>query len=264
MILGSLLGLIFSGWLIAASIMLILWLSYLYSKEPAVVDIGWSASIGCATWWMFHHVPPGGVRQWVLFFCVAFWSARLVTLLLMRARKGQKDQRYVELSSRWKSGLSWKYFVFFQAQALSVALLVTPIALSFLVLEPTWTYWDTFGTLFYFIGMAGEMIADQQMVRFRGDPNNRKKVCNVGLWYYSRHPNYFFESVIWISYAVIGMNHPQWFIGWVSPAVIIISILKVTGIPPTEQRLLASKGEAYREYQRTTSAFIPMPPRGAR
>lgn len=261
MTLDNLLTLVFSGWLIAAFIMLILWFTYLYSKEPAVVDIGWTASIGCSTWWMFHHVPDGGLRQWVLIFCVAFWSVRLVTLLVMRMRKGQKDKRYVELSLRWKSGLNWKYFIFFQAQAMSVALLVTPLALSFLASEPTWTYWDTIGTLLYIIGMSGELMADQQMVRFRCDPNNRKKVCNVGLWRYSRHPNYFFESVIWISYAIIAMNHPEGLIGWVSPTVIIISILKITGIPPIEQRLLACKGDAYREYQRTTSSFIPMPPR---
>ena len=142
-----------------------------------------------------------------------------------------------------------------------MALLVTPVALSFLAPEPMWTYWDTTGTLLYIIGMSGELVADQQMVGFRCDPSNRKKVCNVGLWRYSRHPNYFFESVIWISYAVIAMNNTQGLIGWISPALIIISILKITGIPPTEQRLLASKGDAYKEYQRTTSAFIPLPPR---
>jgi steroid 5-alpha reductase family enzyme len=137
-----------------------------------------------------------------------------------------------------------------------------PIAFSFLAPETNWTCWDTFGTSLYFIGIIGEWAADWQMVQFRLDANNRKKVCNTGLWYYSRHPNYFFESIIWISYAVIAMNHPQGFIGWISPIMIIVSILKVTGIPPTEKRLLASKGNAYREYQRTTSAFIPMPPKG--
>lgn len=253
--------LVLSGWLIAAFIMLILWFSYLYSKEPAVVDIGWAASIGCATWWMFHQAPTEGLRQWALVFYVTFWSVRLVTLLAIRMKKGQKDQRYVELSLHWKNALNWKYFIFFQAQALSVALLVVPIALFFLAPAPSWTYWDTIGTLLYIIGMSGELVADQQMARFRCDPNKRKKVCNEGLWRYSRHPNYFFESIIWVSYAVMGMNHPQGFIGWISPLVIIISILKITGIPPTEQRLLASKGDAYREYQRTTSVLIPMPPR---
>ncbi|MFT4554285.1 MAG: steroid 5-alpha reductase family enzyme [Chlamydiales bacterium] len=261
MTLVNLLTLVFSGWLIAAFIMLILWLSYLYHKEPAVVDIGWITSIGCTTWWMFYQVPSGGLRQWVLIFCVAFWSLRLVNLLVMRLRKGQKDQRYVELSSKWKSGLKWKYLILFQAQALSVALLVIPIAFSFLAPESTWTSWDTVGSLLYIIGITGELMADQQMVRFKSDLNNRKKVCNMGLWRYSRHPNYFFESLIWTSYAVISMNHPLGFIGWLSPGVIIISILKITGIPPTEQQLLVSKGDAYREYQRTTSMFIPMPPR---
>lgn len=255
------LTLIFSAWLIAACIMLILWISYLYTKEPSIVDIGWTASIGCATWWMFYHVPVEGFRQWVILFSVTFWSARLIMLLIIRMQKGQKDQRYVELSLRWKNGLNWKYFIFFQAQALSVALLLIPIALAFLAKQPHWTYWDTFGFLLYVVGITAEILADKQMARFRDHPNNCKKVCNEGLWRYSRHPNYFFESMIWISYAVIAMNHPLGLIGWISPAVIIISIVKITGIPPTEQRLLTSKGDAYREYQRKTSAFIPIPPK---
>jgi len=253
--------LLLGGWLISSMIMLLLWVYYLFSKEPSVVDIGWSASIGCATWWMFFTVPSLGLRQWVLFGFVTFWSLRLAFLLIERIKKGQKDQRYNDLSMHWKSGLMWKYFIFFQAQAFSVALLVTPIALSFLAPNISWSLWDTIGTILFLIGMSGELIADKQMARFRSDSKNQKRVCNVGLWHYSRHPNYFFESVIWISYAVIAMNHPQGFIGWISPITIIFCLLKITGIPPTEKRLLSSKGDAYRQYQQTTSMFIPMPPK---
>lgn len=257
----NLITLILGGWLIAAFIMLIMWFSYLYNKKPEFVDVGWTLSIGCVSWWMFHHVKAVGTRQWILLFFVGFWSFRLVVLLLVRMIKGQKDQRYVELSTHWKNGLNWKYFIFFQAQAISVGLLMIPIALSFLAKDATWSYWDTAGTLIYIIGISGELVADQQMMRFRRNLNNRKKVCNVGFWRYSRHPNYFFESLIWISYAFIAMNHPLGLIGWISPTVIIICMLKITGIPPTERRLLASKGDEYREYQRKTSAFIPLPPR---
>jgi len=252
--------LVAEGWLIASLIMLVLWLLYLYKGDPSVVDIGWTASIGCATWWMYHHVPEFGLRQTVLLLCVASWSLRLSTLLIMRILKGQKDRRYVSLSSRWKNGLTWKYFLFFQAQALSVAILIIPVALAYLAQEPLWTAWDTASVLVFIVGISGEAIADQQMSRFRSNTNTNQKICNTGLWRYSRHPNYFFEWTIWISYALAGMNHPEGIVGWISPAVMLISILMITGIPPTEERLLLSKGEAYKKYQRTTSRFIPLPP----
>ena len=250
--------LILGGWLIAALIMLALWLVYLFTKSPSIVDIGWGGSIGSAACWMYFYVPEISLRQHTIFFCVIFWSLRIVALLISRISKGQKDQRYVELSERWKTNLSWKYFLFFQAQAISVALLITPIALSYLALESFWTYWDTIGLLLFFIGFFGEVIADYQMAKFRQDLSNQKRVCDIGLWYYSRHPNYFFEWVIWLSYSLVAMNHLYGVVGWISPAILLFSILKVTGIPPTEKRLLKSKGDMYNQYQKTTSAFIPM------
>ncbi len=47
----------------------------------------------------------------------------------------------------------------------------------------------------------------------------------------------------------------------ISPAIISFFLLRVTGIPATERQALRSRGDAYREYQRTTSAFVPLPPR---
>jgi steroid 5-alpha reductase family enzyme len=254
-------NLVMEAWIIAALIMLIFWLFYLYKDTPSIVDIGWAGSIGCVSWWMYSAVPESGLRQLAVFLCTMFWSVRLSALLIGRMLKGQTDRRYVELSRHWRSGLAWKYFLFFQAQALSVALLAVPLALTYLAPESTWTTWDTLGLALFVTGVCGETIADQQMVRFRSSSEARAKVCKIGLWRYSRHPNYFFEWLIWISYALFGMNHPDGFAGWISPAVILISVLKITGIPPTEERLLASKGEAYREYQRTTSPFIPLPPK---
>lgn len=248
------------SWGLSIAIMLVLWLYSLYSKEPAIVDIGWGGSIGLASWWMFSQIQEPNWRQWLLFFFVSLWSLRIVGLLVQRMMKGQKDYRYVRLSEHWKEGLAWKYFIFFQAQALTVAILVVPIALSYTT-SLAWTFWDSLGFALFVIGILGEGLADYQMACFRNDPENKTKVCNVGLWYYSRHPNYFFEWIIWMSYAVVAMSHPWGWIGWVSPLLIFTSIFKVTGIPPTEERLLASKGDLYREYQRTTSSFFPFPPR---
>jgi steroid 5-alpha reductase family enzyme len=90
-------------------------------------------------------------------------------------------------------------------------------------------------------------------------------VCDVGLWSWSRHPNYFFEWCVWIGYAVFGLAFwPHGAIALVPQAIILGSILGVTGIPPTENQALRSKGEAYRAYQARVSRFIPMPPKRTR
>lgn len=256
----SAIQLVLGSWIMAAVILFLLWLVYLWRKDPSIVDIGWAGSIGYVTWWMFNYSSGGGLRRWVLLLSVLAWSFRLVGLLLIRMFKGQGDQRYIELSKHWNQGLAWKYFIFFQAQAVTVAILVIPVALSLLAPNASWSAWDTFGFVLFGAAFVAEVIADRQMSAFRAQPETQGKVCNSGLWYYSRHPNYFFEWLIWVSYALIAMNHPYGWLGWISPALILFSIFKVTGIPPTEERLLASKGDAYREYQRTTSIFIPLPP----
>ena len=261
---NSWLMLVAEGWLISALIMFVLWLFYLYMNEPSVVDIGWGGSIGCVAWWMYWSVPELGLRQIVVLIAASCWSVRLSSLLISRMLKGQRDRRYIELSESWKENLARNYLVFFQAQALSVALLTVPFALALLAPDSAWSAWDTAGALVFVVGFLGESIADQQMVRFRADPHKKKDVCDRGLWRYSRYPNYFFEWLIWISYSLLAMNHSAGLVGWISPSVILVSIVKITGIPPTEERLLASKGDVYREYQRTTSAFIPMPPRRKR
>jgi steroid 5-alpha reductase family enzyme len=86
-------------------------------------------------------------------------------------------------------------------------------------------------------------------------------VCTRGLWRYSRHPNYFFEWLIWVSYAVFALSAPWGWIGLIAPASILYLLLRVTGIPLTEQQSIRSKGAAYLRYQQTTSAFVPWFPR---
>ncbi|NCF71520.1 MAG: DUF1295 domain-containing protein [Chlamydiales bacterium] len=257
----SLLEDFFIVWTISASIMLFLWLSYLITKEPAIVDVGWGASIGLSTYGLFYNLEIANLRSLLVLFCVLLWSIRISALLLMRLYKGLVDKRYIELSGKWKKKRSLKYFIFFQAQALTVPLLLIPVSLAFHSLDPLVTIWDTLGILLFLMAFTGEVIADKQMADFRNHPDKNSKVCSKGLWKYSRHPNYFFESLIWLSYSLMAMNSPLGLISLISPALITFSILKVTGIPPTEESLLCTKGEAYRAYQATTSAFIPWLPK---
>ena len=109
--------------------------------------------------------------------------------------------------------------------------------------------------------MVGESVADGQLARFEADPGNRGKVCRQGLWHCSRHPNYFYEWLHWWICVLIGWDG---LLGWLTlsgPLVMYVFLTKVTGIPPTEEHAVESRGEAYREYQPTTSPLFPWPPK---
>ena len=120
------------------------------------------------------------------------------------------------------------------------------------------------GCALWLVALGGETLADRQLAAFKDDPANRGKVCDSGLWRYSRHPNYFFEWLVWVSFFLFALPSP-W--GWTTifaPALMLFFLLRVTGIPYTEQQSLRSKGDAYRAYQRVTSPFIPWFPKSYR
>jgi steroid 5-alpha reductase family enzyme len=112
------------------------------------------------------------------------------------------------------------------------------------------------------VALAGETLADAQLAAFKRSGVGHDQVCERGLWSWSRHPNYFFEWLVWVAYALAALASPPWgAVGLAMPALMLFFLLRVTGIPATEAQALRSKGDAYRDYQRRTSAFVPWPPR---
>ena len=121
-----------------------------------------------------------------------------------------------------------------------------------------WRWTDLAGALLAVGALVGEGIADRQLAAWRHDPANRGVTCRAGLWRYSRHPNYFFEWVHWWAYVLIGAG-----VWWtlLGPALMLVFLFRLTGIPYTEQQALKSRGEDYKRYQQTTSVFFPWFPK---
>ena len=126
---------------------------------------------------------------------------------------------------------------------------------------PAFSIWEWCGLALYVLAIGGEWMADRQLTRFRNDPDNRGRTCRTGLWRYSRHPNYFFESLHWWAYVVMAIGLPSWWLTLIAPVLMTISLLFVSGIPLAEAQALASRGDDYRDYQRRTSPFIPWFPK---
>jgi steroid 5-alpha reductase family enzyme len=121
---------------------------------------------------------------------------------------------------------------------------------------------DYLGAAILFGGIAGEALADAQLKRFRSKVANKGRVCDIGLWRWSRHPNYFFEWFGWLAYPMIALSlsYPWGLAGLLAPVFMYWILVYVTGIPPLEAQMLRSRGENYRAYQLRTSKFFPLPP----
>lgn len=222
------------------------------------VDAFWAFCIGLtAVFFLFTENPS--TQPLVAGILIAAWSVRLGYHLSRRIAKHHpsEDSRYHKLREVWSGKVNSMFLLFFLGQALSVFVLALPFYLIASDPKPAYDLFPILGTLIASIGLIGETIADRQMSAFKASNSDPKSICKIGLWKYSRHPNYFFESIIWIGFFVFALGSP-W--GWTTvyaPAIITYLLLKVTGIPPTEASALLRKGDAYREYQRTTSPFLP-------
>jgi steroid 5-alpha reductase family enzyme len=253
-----------AAWALAAVLQLALWAVQQRTRNAGIVDVGWALAFALVVA-LFAHGAASPITAWgPLAAIVAVWSLRLGGYLIARgAARSPEDGRYVDLRQRWAPHASGRFFVFFQAQAALTGVLSTAFVVPF-VAAPWDTGWlRALGAAIAGAGIAGEALADAQLARWRRDPDHRGEVCDVGLWAYSRHPNYFFEWCVWVGYAVYGLAFAGDG-GWIAlggQALLLGSILKVTGIPATEAQALRSKGERYRRYQQTTSAFVPLPRR---
>lgn len=231
----------------------------------SLVDAVWAFGIGLTGVGWLVAVGDHSAKQWIAAVLLAAWSGRLGWHLQKRIRKAhpEEDSRYAKLRESFGDHVSASFLGVFEIQAVSVILMALPFL--FIAADPdsAWGVWETFGTLVALGGIAGEGIADAQMSRFKETNSDSKAVCREGLWNWSRHPNYFFEFVIWLGFYIYACGS-EW--GWAmihAPAIILFLLLRVTGIPPTEASAVRRKGEAYRNYQRTTSAFIPLPPKSS-
>jgi steroid 5-alpha reductase family enzyme len=161
------------------------------------------------------------------------------------------------LREKWKANPPKAFFWFFMAQAVLVWLLMLPVYLVASRTEVGWHPLEVGGLLLWLGGLVGEGLADAQLTKFKRENRDPKAICTVGLWHYSRHPNYFFQSLLWWGLFLMALP-AQW--GWLAllaPLAMLHFLLNVTGIPLTEKLAVAKRGDVYREYQRTTRAFVP-------
>ncbi len=228
-----------------------------------IVDIAWSYAFGALAAFDALLGPGWPVRRALLAAMAVLWSARLGTHLGIRVMGHHpvEDGRYGQLRQDWAANFAAKMFGFFQMQAASVLLLGVAFLVACLNPAPALHPLELAGAALWLVAISGETLADAQLAAFKRKTANKGRVCDAGLWRYSRHPNYFFEWLIWVAYFVFALASPWGWLAIMGPASILYLLLRVTGIPMTEEQSIRSRGDAYRRYQQTTSAFVPWFPK---
>lgn len=244
----------------ATVIMSAVWWLQWRTSNAGYVDVAWALMLGASALTFGWFADGDILTRSAVAVLGGLWGFRLGLHLLHRVLREPEDGRYRFLRIHWQ-GHQGKFFGFFVFQAGLTTLFAAPmLAAAQNPLPLGWTQ-IAIAVLIWVISLGGESIADAQLDRFRTHPANRGKTCRDGLWRYSRHPNYFFEWLHWFTYVVLAVGSPLFWLTWIGPVVMLISLNWVTGIPFVEAQSLRSRGDDYREYQRTTSRFIPWMPR---
>jgi steroid 5-alpha reductase family enzyme len=168
-------------WLVSALAMALVWALSMRLNNVGYVDVAWAALMAVAAV-MAGVFGSGAVLPRLLVATMgSIWGLRLSLHLLVRVRHEPEDGRYQSLRATW-GGSAAKFFVFFQMQALVVALFSLPFIAAASRRGDRLDGYAIAAVAIWVLAVAGESLADRQLARFRADPGNRGKTCRVGLW----------------------------------------------------------------------------------
>ena len=245
------------------------------------VDIGWPwgvALIGVLTWC---YAESESIRIMAISVMYILIGARMGLGSLKMWRLGMLDKefpRYEYQKQRWKragknnTALAMQIDAILQGLA-NASFLAMPAFIIANNSNSTIAPIEIIGSVLWFGAFIMESIADMQKLSFLKEMKKlgkKNQVCNVGLWKYSRHPNYFAEWMVWNGLIIASI--PSWILIYNQESLIIWALLGLsllwtsrlmymtlvyhTGAVPSEY-YSAQKRPEYKSYQEKTNIFFP-------
>jgi steroid 5-alpha reductase family enzyme len=249
--------------------MAVAWAVQQRSGNSGWIDVFWTFGTGAAGCLLALFPIEAGdgpnSRQLLAAVFVAVWSLRLGWHIVLRTRASTDDPRYRDIMDGWGSQASRKLLGHLQIQALVGLLLAYCVMLA--AHNPTehLRLQDYAAIALFVVGVLGEALADWQLRRFKQDPANRGRICDTGLWSWSRHPNYFCEWLCWLAYPLLAIdlsgNYAIGCVALLAPLCMYWLLMHVSGIPPLEAHMMRTRKSLFESYKARTSAFFPRPPR---
>lgn len=247
--------------------MALAWLLWRRTRNSGWVDVAWTVGVGIVAALIVVAIELAGgatlARSLIVVVLAMIWTLRLGSHIALRTRSISDDPRYARLIREWGAGAEVQMFWLLQKQAWVSIPLVLAIILA--AANPVHLRLaDGLGAALLLIAVGGEAMADRQLRRHRAQVKGGE-VMSSGLWGWSRHPNYFFQWLGWLAYPLIAIDagglYPWGWLSVLAPVAMYWLLNYISGIPPLEEHMLATRGARYEAYRQRTNAFFPFPPR---
>ncbi|MCB9255080.1 MAG: DUF1295 domain-containing protein [Bdellovibrionaceae bacterium] len=226
-------------------------------KDASLVDRFWGLGFLVVVGVYYANNPAKDWRNSLVVALLAIWAVRLSLHIHLRNSGKGEDRRYSDMRQRHPHFALWSLFFVFCLQATLLVVISLPLLYMQILRGPSnASLWDALGALLWGVGFFFEALGDWQLKQFKSKPENINKVCRVGLWNLTRHPNYFGEALIWWGFSSFGLNLPMGVFFSVSPILITLLLLKVSGVSLLEKDQVQRKPE-YAAYQKEVPAFFP-------
>jgi steroid 5-alpha reductase family enzyme len=230
----------------------------LVKKRNDVADIAWGIGFVLISWVSFFLSENNETRSLILSFLVTFWGLRLAIHIYFRNKGKKEDYRYQAWRQSWgKLFYLRSYFQVYLFQGLMILIIASPVLLAHKGQGPAINFLDLIGVSLWIIGFFFETVGDFQLSQFIKNSSN--KIMDQGLWKYTRHPNYFGETIQWWGIWIISLSTTYGSWGIIGPITITFLILKVSGVPMLEKKM--AENPDFDDYRKRTSVFFPWLPK---
>lgn len=243
----------------------LLWMLSVRLQDASIADAFWGLGFVLLAWLYCMLSPALTPRSWVVAALLTLWGMRLSLHIVRRSRGKGEDPRYRAMRLSDGEAFWWRsLFTVFWLQGALLWFVALPLLVAVRATQPVaLTALDSVGMLLFAVGFGFEAVGDYQLERFRAEPGNHGQVFDRGLWRYTRHPNYFGDATLWWGVYAMTASTPGGWLTLLSPALMTLLLMRVSGVTLLEDGLKASK-PGYREYIARTPAFFPWLPRAPR
>ncbi len=223
--------------------------SFLITKKTGIIDVFWALGITTAALSIIRLFGDSSYQSYLVMGMIFVWGVRLSSFLIFRVLDQKNDHRYERMIKRSAAvSMIKNSFIQWPLQVL-VVITIYPLTFS----DSIQNEFLIIGTILFIIGLIGEVISDLQLSTFKKSATG---ICTIGLWKYSRHPNYFFECLLWFGISVVFFGSPVFFVSLIGPLSLFVIMYFVTG-PYTEKCSIERHGDMFLDYQSNTSYFFP-------
>lgn len=229
-------------------------------RNNSIVDMGWGAGFIVVALATLLIQGAYVERNLLLLLLVTIWGGRLTYYIVRRNWGKPEDFRYAKWRREWGRWVVPRAFLqVFMLQGFLMLVIGYPIILVNANPQPGLNVLDSLGLIVWLVGFYFESVGDKQMAEFKKNPANKGRIINVGLWKYSRHPNYFGEATMWWGIFLLSLSVPFGWSAIISPLAITLLLLYVSGVPMLEKKY--KDNPEFQEYAKVTNKFFPWFPK---